>query len=468
MDIPTKIFKSYDIRGIYPSELNEENISFIAKAFYKFVQQTKQHSNQLTVILGRDMRISSPSLHQKTVQAFLEVGAQIIDIGIVSTPTVYFATNHLHADAGFQISASHNPKEYNGVKMVISQDTGIIKIGKSTGMDQIRDLTLELSQTPVESAATGSIEEYDTTKLLDQEIDNALKIVGNPEVKSFKIAIDPANAMGISYLTELFNKIPAELVKLNFELDGTFPSHQADPLQPQNMVQLQQSVTESGADLGIATDGDGDRCFFVDETGKTIPPSHITALVARELLKKHPGEKVLFDVRYTLTPQTIIKEFGGTPVLTKVGHAFITEKLNKEGGIFGGESSGHYFFRDTGNAESQLPIILTVLTVLSQESKKFSEIIAEISRSFESGEINFHVEDKDAVINEIKAHYPDADLLEIDGVAISYPDRRISLRSSNTEPLLRLNVEALDKDQMEKLRDEVIELIKPHGEIANH
>ncbi len=455
-DINPKIFKAYDIRGIYPQDLNETNVKEITKAIYAFFLN-KLGTNNFTVVLARDMRTSSPSLHKEVLATLIACGAHVVDIGIVSTPTFYFAVSHYGYDTGIQITASHNPKEYNGLKFVVKGPTGLIKIGKPTGMEDVK--TLAVKGVTISSKNPGKVTKKDTQAILKEEVDNALKIAGNPKISKFKIVADPANAMGSQYVEALFQKVPTDLVKMNFELDGTFPAHQADPLQAETLVDLQKRVVKEHADLGLAPDGDGDRLFFIDEKGQIIPPSIITALVARELLKTHPGERVLFDIRYIFTPQKIVEENGGATGITRVGHAFISEEMNKNGGIFAGESSSHAFFRETGNAESQLPMIIFVLAVMTRENKKLSEIVEELRRSYESGEINFKVTNAPNILAKLKEKYKDGKLNDMDGIAISYKTWRFSVRTSNTEPLLRLNVEAYDKETMEKKKNELVAFI---------
>lgn len=456
MNINPGIFKGYDIRAIYPTDINEENIIPIIKAIYTFLIKDYKGNKRFTLVVGTDMRISSPSLTKVAIKTLLELGANIIDIGIVSTPTFYFAVSHYGYDAGIQITASHNPKEWNGIKIAKSGPKGLIKIGKPTGLEEIREMALR-------GLSVGSFEKGTITKktgILVAEVKNALRIVKNPNIKKFKIVADAANAMGSQYIQALFEKVPANLIKMNFKLDGTFPVHQPDPLQLETLVDLQKKVIKEKADLGLAPDGDGDRLFFIDEKGNVVPPTIITSIVAKEFLKKHKGGKILIDIRYILTPQRIIKENGGTVKITKVGHANITEEMNKNGGIFAGESSGHYFFRQTGNSESQLPIILTILKVLTQENKPFSEVVADFRRSFESGEFNFKVTNAKDIIEALKQKYSNGILDPLDGIAVNYPTWRFSVRTSNTEPLLRLNVEALDKKTMEEKRDEILTQIK--------
>lgn len=457
--IPGHIFKGYDIRGIYPEELNEENISVIVAAIYKFFKKGKPADENLTLVVGTDMRVSSPSLTKVAIDTLVSLGAHVIDVGVVSTPTFYFAVSHYGYECGMQITASHNPPQWNGVKFVKKGKNGLIKIGKSTGMDEIKDMAISGDiATPMPG---GSVEKK--TGVLEDEVENALKIVGNPEIKSFKIVADPANAMGSQYIGALFDKVPQDLIKMNWEFDGTFPAHQPDPLQPENLVPLQKKVVEEGAALGLAPDGDGDRLFFVDEKGNIVPPTIITSIVASELLAESPGDLIYVDIRYLFTPKKIIEEKKGRMEIVRVGHAFITEAMNTSGGVFAGESSAHYFFRATGNAESQMPIILTVLKVLTREGKPFSEVIEEYRRSYESGEFNYKVTNAPEILEALKEKYKDGDLETMDGIAISYPDWRFSVRTSNTEPLLRLNVEAYEKTQMEAKRDELQAFIKENA-----
>jgi len=455
MKINPGIFKGYDIRAIYPTDINEENIVPIVKAIYTFFVKDYKEDKPFSLVVGTDMRTSSPSLTKVAIKTLMGMGANIIDVGMVSTPSFYFSVFHYGYDAGIQITASHNPKEWNGVKIVKKGKKGLIKIGKPTGLEEIKKIALEGKF--VKPSGKGTVSKK--TGILENEVSNSLKIVGNPQIKKFKIVADAANAMGSQYISALFNKVPADLIKMNFELDGTFPAHQPDPLQKETLVDLQKKVIEEKADLGLAPDGDGDRLFFIDEKGNIVQPTIITSIVAKELLKKYPGEQVLVDIRYLLTPKKIIAENGGTMKITKVGHAYITEAMNATGGIFAGESSAHYFFRDTGNAESQLPIILTVLMVLSRENKPFSEVIEEYRRSFESGEFNYKVSNAKDILEVAKEKYKNGNLELMDGVAVSFPTWRFSLRTSNTEPLLRLNVEAQDKKTMEEKRDELLEFI---------
>lgn len=455
---PEKIFKSYDIRGIYPDEINEENVVAITQAIYKFFQQSTNSDSSLKIVIGQDMRISSPSLFEAITKTLVSIGAQVIDIGLVSTPTFYFAVLNYDYDCGIQISASHNPKEYNGLKIVRKTDKGILKIGKPTGMEDIKKMAIEGVE--LVKREKGSLIKHDG--VLKDEVANSLKIAGNPKVKEFKIVADPANAMGALYIEQLFNTIPGKLVKMNFELDGTFPVHQPDPLQFDTLVDLQKKVLEEGADLGLAPDGDADRLYFIDENGGIVLPSSITSLVAMELLKENGG-KVLVDLKYVFTPKKTVEQFGGELIISKTGHAYITEAMHKNEGLFAGEASGHFYWGATGGAESPMPVIIMILGIMTREGKPLSVLAEEVRSSHESGEINFKVQNAQEIMEKLKEQYANGQFSDLDGIAIDYPNWRFSLRSSNTEPLLRLNIEAYKSEDMEDKKNEIVEVIHKHA-----
>lgn len=459
--VDPKIFKAYDIRGIYPDQLNEENIVQVVRAIYKFFYDSIG-KEQPTVVLAYDMRLSGPQLFAAAKQTLVEMGAHVIDAGQLSTPSFYYTVFNYAYDCGIQITASHNPKEYNGAKFVKYSPEGLVKIGKSTGMDDIKRMSVE----GVEFEAKTQGKVTPKTGILEDEVENALKIFDNPEIKKFKIVADPANAMGAQYIEALFNKVPADLIKMNFELDGSFPAHQPDPLDFENLKDLQARVLEEKADLGLAPDGDGDRLYFIDEKGQVIPATIITALVARELLKEHPGERIYVDIRYILATTKIVKEFGGVSEITKVGHAFITEAMTKSGGVFAGESSGHFYFKATGNAESQLAVLVSVLKVLTRENKPLSEVVKDLQRSSESGERNFRVSNAPEILEALKEKYAEGELETLDGVSITYPDWRFNVRTSNTEPLLRLNVESYEENVTNDKFEELTNFIKSHAKEA--
>lgn len=449
-NIDPKIFKAYDIRGIYPTQLNEENMVAIIRAIYKFFLD-KIGKDPLTIALAYDMRLSGPQLFKTAKKTLVAMGANVIDCGQLSTPSFYFAASHYGYDCGIQITASHNPKEYNGAKFVINGKKGLIKIGGSTGMPDIKKMAIEgVTYKPKKKGTVTK-----KTGILKKEVKNALQLFNNPKLRKFKIVADPANAMGAQYIEALFKTVPADLVKMNFELDGSFPVHQPDPLNFDNLKDLQKRVLAEKADLGLAPDGDGDRLYFIDEKGQVVPATIITGLVAREILKEKPGSTILFDIRYILGSQKIVEEFGGKYEVTKVGHAFITEAMSKTGAVFAGESSGHFYYQANGNAESQLATLISVLKILTEENKPFSEVINDIRRSQESGEFNYKVTNAPEILEALKKKYKDGELVTLDGVSITYPTWRFNVRTSNTEPLLRLNVESYDKKTMEAKRDEL-------------
>ena len=454
-DIDPKIFKAYDIRGIYPEQINETNIVPIIRAFYKFFYDSIG-KEQPSIVLAYDMRTSGPQLYEIAKKTLVDLGANVIEVGQLSTPSFYFAVFQYAYDCGIQITASHNPKEYNGMKAVRYTPKGLIKIGKPTGMDQIQKMAIEgVDFTPTQQGQITPKE-----GILEDEVENTLTILDHPEIKKFKIVADPGNAMGAQYLDALFKDVPVELIRMNFELDGTFPVHEPNPLDFETLKDLQKRVIEEHADLGLATDGDGDRLMFIDEKGEVVRATTITAIVARELLKKNPGDLIYFDIRNILGPQKIIDEAGGRGEIVRVGHAYITEAMNKTGGIFAGESSGHMFFRATGNAESNLPVIVSVLKVLTDEGKTLSELEDKLRRSYEAEEYNFKVTNAPEILEALKEKYKEGELVTIDGISISFPTWRFNVRTSNTEPLLRLNVESYTKDEMEAKRDELMAFIK--------
>lgn len=457
--INPSIFKAYDIRGIYPQDLNEGNIEVITKAIYATLAKGLKKQT-LKVILGRDMRISSPSLHEIVRQTLLSIGAQVFDAGMISTPTMYFSVLNYQADIGIQITASHNPAKYNGLKIVRRDGKKIIKIGKGSGMEKIRELSLKNQFSFYQKK--GALKEIlDATA---QDVNQAIKSVGIGKIKKLKIVVDPANGMGISYLEEIFKKIPCQLIKMNFNYDGTFPAHEANPLKFETLKQLQKKVIEEKADLGIAPDGDGDRVFFVDEQGKIIPATLITSLIADQILKKNPKSSIVVDIRYIGNVVNVCKKYGAKYYISPVGHAFITPLLNEKGAEFAGESSGHFFFKETGGAESSVRVILMILKAITDRNQPISEIVKSYLSSFESGEYNFVLPQKlsaNDLFNMIEKNYSKGKISHLDGLAVEFPQWRFSLRASNTEPLVRLNVES-DNERLtqEKLKELMSLIIK--------
>lgn len=466
MQVKPNIFKAYDIRGIYPDEVNEEMAYLMGRAFAVW-------SKAKGVVVGRDMRVSSTSVAEALIKGITETGVDVLDVGLASTPMFYFAVRHLKATAGIQVSASHNPKEYNGFKVVRRDEKGIIKVGIESGLGEIRDIIIKNEELRIKKGHKGTVDKVEGIQ--DAEIEAALKLVPLPkDLPPLTIVSDSANAMGGPMLEALFARAPSvNLVRMNFELDGTFPAHQPDPSQFETLRDLQERVLKEGADMGIAPDGDADRIFFIDERGKVIPASLITAFIAREILAPPPqssptgggrkvgGGTILYDIRYTLNAKNAIEKFGGVPMVSKVGHAFISQKMREEEAIFAGESSGHYFFRDTGYAEGTPLTILYVLRALAREKKSLSKVLAPLSVAHESGELNFKLDSREKVhevVSHLEERYVDGEISKLDGIAVEYSQWRFSVRASNTEPLLRLNVEGKTREVVEAKKQELMAL----------
>lgn len=446
------IFKTYDIRGIYPSELNEDIVFKIGRAYADILKEDLKKDN-VTIVVGRDMRLSSPKLTEKLIEGIIIQGVNVVDVGLVSTPTFYFAVSYYGYDGGMQISASHNPKEYNGVKVVraraypVSYDTGINEIKKRVEENEFK-----------ESKKKGKIKIK--KKVLDEELKYSLKYT-NSKIKPLKVVADAANAMGSLDLDKLFSKLPCELIKMNFKLDGTFPSHQADPFQEKNIKDLKKRVKKENADLGIATDGDGDRIFFVDDKGQLAEPSIIRGIMSKIVLREHPGAKICYDIRPGRITYDMIVENGGVPIVTKVGHSLIKAQAIKENAEFAGESSGHFFVKmEHGLFEMPMIITLKLLEEISNEDKKFSEILTPLRKYSHSGEINSKVKDKEYIMRKIEMKYADGKINKLDGITIEYDDFWFNVRTSNTESLLRLNLEAKTEKIMKEKTKEILKVIR--------
>lgn len=460
-EINPSIFKAYDIRGIYPIEINEENIKIIIKAIYFSLAKVIKKPI-LKVILGRDMRNSSPFLYQKSKEILLTLGTYVLDLGMISTPTMYFSVLKYESDIGIQITASHNPPQYNGLKIVRRQGRRIIKIGRGAGMEEIKDLALKNKFPSFQKK--GKIEKI--SQATAEDVEEAFRSVNPKNIKNFKIVADPANGMAISYLEEIFKRLPCRLIKMNFVYDGNFPAHQPNPLDFVTLKDLQKKVIEEKADLGIAPDGDGDRVFFIDEKGKVIPATLITSLLADWLLKKNPQSSIIVDIRYTGNVINVCKKHKAKYYLSPVGHALITPLLNEKKAIFAGESSGHFYFLETGGAESSIRVILMILEIMGKMKKPISQIVKTYLSSYESGEYNFILPEtlnaKD-LFYQVEKKYFKGKVSHLDGLAIDFPEWRFSLRASNTEPLIRLNVESSEKKLTEEKLKELIEFIQKLG-----
>lgn len=449
-----KIFKAYDIRGVYGQDFDEGNAYDLGLAYSQMRKGELSDKENIQIVVGCDMRVSSPILKESLIKGLTDGGMDVVDIGLASTPTFYFAVAHYNYDGGLLVSASHNPKEYNGFKMVREK---AMPISGDTGMYILRDLVVKGNLEKADEAG----EIIRKKGVLADQVAHDLKFADLSKIKPLKIVIDPANAMGILYFDELLKHLPCEAIKMNWELDGTFPAHEADPLKAENMRDLCEKIKEVGADLGISTDGDGDRIFFADNDGERLEPGITRAILCKLFLRERPGSKIAYDIRPgKITPDTII-ENGGIPVITKVGHSLIKEQAIKEGAYFAGESSGHFFLNmEEGCYEVPLIVTLKLLEELSQSNMSFSEYIKPYKRYFHSGEINSQVADVQGKINEIKEKYSDGKQNELDGITVEYEDWWFNVRGSNTEPVIRATIEAKSQELMEQKRDELLELIR--------
>lgn len=440
-----KIFKSYDIRGVYPNELDEAKAERIGAATAKFLQAK-------VIAVGRDTRASSPSLFAALAKGITDAGADVIDLGLATTPMVYYAGYALDVDGCISLTASHNPPEYNGLKIC---SKGPVPMGLGSGLEKIRDLAE--STEDLHASTPGKVERHDITREFHRFIASFAEF-GD---RTFSIAIDTANAMGILDLPLFRSLEPSVTITevLYGDFDPTFPNHEANPLKHETLAELQASVRKHGADLGIAFDGDGDRIGFVDEKGEILPMDLVTALLARSVLDRHPGAVVLADLRSSRAVAEEIEKAGGIAHECRVGHAHIKRQMRDEHARLAGELSGHYYFGEGYYAEmGSLPAIF-LMNTMAKTGKPLSELWRSLLRYHHSGELNFSVPDPAKTLKRIAAHFPDGEVTEIDGIKIAYPDWWFSVRASNTEPLVRLNLEARTQEDMEIHRDELVRLI---------
>jgi phosphomannomutase len=452
MKADPSIFKAYDIRGIYPTSLNEDIAEKIGKAFARLIT-SENPGKKVNIALAKDMRLSSPDLAARVVEGLLKSGVNVTDIGLASTPTFYFGTAFYGFDAGIQVSASHNPPEFNGFKMVRAHG---IPVSEDSGIFKMRDWVLEDKWTDKEP---GTLE--NKSGVLEDLVKEQKRWIDWSKIKPYKIAVDTANGMGGLDVAAMFENTDCEIIKINFDLDGTFPVHQADPLKEENLAWVKKAVIEYKADLGIAVDGDADRYFFIDENGETVPQDILRGLVAQLMLKRYPGEKMGYDVRPGRATIDLIEAAGGIPVVNRVGHSLIKEQMLRENIVFSGEISGHYFFKqDYGTFEAPVILVGLLLDSLSRSGKKLSELWMPHKKYFNSGEINSDVNDKAKIIQIISEKYKDGKVSHFDGVSVEYPDYWFNVRPSNTENKLRLIIEARTKDVMEQKREEILTLIR--------
>ncbi|HEX9940723.1 MAG TPA: phosphomannomutase/phosphoglucomutase [Thermoanaerobaculia bacterium] len=441
------IFKAYDVRGIVPKQLNEEIAREIGLAF-QHVLDTEDRANGNAVVVSRDMREHSPGLERALIDGLTAGGLDVVEIGLATTPMNYFAISKLGAAGGVQVTASHNPAQYNGFKFSrhgarpVSGDHGIALME-----EKVRSGDLPRAAQP------GTISQADVKEDYRKHILSFLH-----DGRRLKVAVDAANGMG-TIDRPILEAMGIDLVPLYFELDGRFPNHEANPLREENLRDLQRAVREQRTDLGVAFDGDSDRAAFIDETGQPIGSDLMTGLIAGELLKRGPGKAVLYDLRSSRAVAEYIQENGGIPVRERVGHSFMKATLRRRDGIFGGELAGHYYFRDHSYADCPMLAVVEVLNLLRSSGKTLSELVRPLKRYAKSPEINFEVEDKPGKMDELARRYSDAQIDHLDGITISYPDWWANVRPSNTEPFLRLVLEASTPEELKRREEELIAIL---------
>lgn len=459
--IDTSIFKAYDIRGTHPDQLDETTAEAIGRAFVEFLAaEAGKPAGELRIGVGRDMRLSAPAMSAAYIAGITAGGADVLDIGEVGTEVLYWIVNHRQLDGGLMCTASHNPKAYTGAKIVRA---AALPLSGDSGIGEIREL---VTGEALPAAATpGTV----TTEDVMAEFQlHALSFIDNEIVRPIKVVADGGNGMAGPMVGPVLCELSAVDLQTHYwKPDGEFPDHEPNPLLEENRQFIIDKVREQGADLGIAWDGDADRCFFIDEHGNFVDGDFLTALLAESLLQKHPGETILYDVRASRAVADTVLANGGRPVVNRVGHAFFKARMHENGAIFGGEVSGHYYFRDFGCIDSgTLPalLILELLgerTVAAGRPVTLGELVDRYrQRYFITGEINSEVDDSDAVMAEIAERYADGAISRLDGISVDYEDWHFNVRASNTEPLLRLNLEAFDQATMEARRDEVLALIR--------
>ncbi|MER7001050.1 phosphomannomutase/phosphoglucomutase [Streptomyces sp. NPDC000410] len=447
----SQIVKAYDIRGVVPEQWDETLAELFGAAFVEV-------TGAAAIVVGHDMRPSSPGLSAAFARGACARGADVTLIGLCSTDQLYFASGRFGLP-GAMFTASHNPAQYNGIKLCRA---GAAPVGQDSGLGEIRALVESwiLSGPPAAAPAPGSVTERDTRTDYAAHLRS---LVDLGSIRPLKVVVDAGNGMGGHTVPTVLAGLPVDLVPMYFELDGTFPNHEANPLDPKNLVDLQARVREEGADIGLAFDGDADRCFVVDERGESVSPSAITALVAARELAKHPGGTVIHNLITSWSVPEVVREHGGAPVRTRVGHSFIKEEMARTGAIFGGEHSAHYYFRDFWNADTGMLAALHVLSALGGQDGPLSELVARYDRYAASGEINSTVTDQAARMSVVREAFADREGVTfdtLDGLTVATADWWFNLRPSNTEPLLRLNVEARDPGTMTKIRDEALTLIR--------
>jgi phosphomannomutase len=448
------VFKAYDVRGVYPTELDEDGAYAIGRGYVEQFEPKR-------IAVGRDMRPSSPSMAAAVIRGASAGGAEVLDIGMVGTEILYFAVGDLSLDGGVMVTASHNPKEYNGLKIV---RRGALPVGGDSGLPEIRERALKLQEGSEETGAAAA-EQVD---IYPAFVDKVTSFIDVSALQPLRAVIDAGNGMAGAMMPPILDRLPVDAVRCFFEPDGTFPNHAPNPLLPENREFVIGKVLEEQSDLGIAFDGDADRCFFVDDTGEFVPGDFVTALLAESILEKEPGAKIIYDVRASWAVRDTVERAGGIPLINRVGHAFIKERMRQEGAVFAGEVSGHYYFRDFYQADSGTIPALLMLELISKRGRRLSELLQPYrERYFITGEINTPVEDVALKLQEIKERFGrEGEVSHLDGISITAEDWHMNVRPSNTEPLLRLNLEALDLESMQKKRDEVLAVIRGEDPIS--
>jgi phosphomannomutase len=454
--VPSEIFKAYDIRGIAGEQIDGDAAELIGRAFaHVLARLSDKPVGELTVGLGRDMRLSAPELAARYRAGLVREGVAVLDVGRVGTEMLYWLVGARELDGGLMCTASHNPAAYTGAKLVRA---GALALSGDEGIQDIRRMIEDGIPEPAPTAP-GSVQDVDVTAPFQAA---ALAAIDPAAVRPLRVVCDGGNGMAGPMVGPLLEQLGLDPVTTYWEPDGTFPDHEPNPLLPENRAFVMRKVVEEGAELGIAWDGDADRCFFIDDTGEFVDGDFLTALLAEALLAKEPSATVLYDVRASRAVRDVVERAGGTALVNRVGHAFFKQRMRETGAAFGGEVSGHYYFREFYNADSGTLPALLILELLSQRGMKLSELLEPLrSRYFISGEINSEVDDQQAKLAEIERCYADARVSHLDGVSVDYDDWHFNVRPSNTEPLLRLCLESLvSREDMERRRDELLELIR--------
>jgi phosphomannomutase len=450
------IFKAYDVRGLFGEQLNPDIAYRIGRAFARVIADMEGTStSELTLAVGRDMRLTAPEMQARYIEGIRDEGADVLDVGEVGTEMLYFTVGSRGLPGGLACTASHNPKAYTGAKMV---KRGAIALSGDSGIGEIREMVMSdgLGEPATERGEVTAVDIGPDFR------EAAMKFIDPSRVRAMKVVLDGGNGMAGPTVGPLLDDLPIEQVQTYWTPDGNFPDHEPNPLLPENRTFIVKKVLSEGAELGIAWDGDADRCFFIDDTGEFVAGDFLTALLAQSILEKQPGATILYDVRASRAVRDIVEAAGGKADVNRVGHAFFKTRMHKEGAVFGGEVSGHYYFHDFYNADSGTVPALLILELLSVKEKRMSELLAPLrEKYFISGEINSEVADQDAKMQEIAKRYSDGETNWLDGVSVDYDDWHFNVRPSNTEPLLRLNLESLvSQDHMEEKRDEVLALIR--------